>query len=208
MEVSSAPRRLPPAERREQLIDAALTVAARDGHERLAFEAVAKQAGVTRNLVYHYFPGGRQELVEAAVHRAGEVLSSDWVIDTDIPLPERLAANLNRMMDHAAEPTDAWRLYRQSRGIVDPRLMEIASGYRERVISMIALNQLGNSKPPPIVHTAIDGLLAYVETVIETALAEGVDRERVVAVVAPALTATIDAAVNAAADGRASDSTA
>jgi AcrR family transcriptional regulator len=199
MEVGSTPRRLPPAERRAQLIDAALTVAARDGHDRLAFEAVAKEAGVTRNLVYHYFPGGRQELVEAAVHRAGEVLSSGWVTDLDVPLPERLAANLNRMMDHASEPTDAWLLYRQSRGIVDPRLLEIASGYRERIISMIALNQLGNSKPPPIVHTAIDGLLAYVETVIETALAEGVDRERVVAVVAPALTATIDAAVSAAA---------
>jgi AcrR family transcriptional regulator len=199
MEVSSAPRRLPPAERRDQLIDAALTVAAREGHDRLAFEAVAKRAGVTRNLVYHYFPGGRQELVEAAVHRAGEVLSSGWLTDKDIPLPERLAANLNRMMDHASEPTDAWLLYRQSRGLVDPRLLEIASGYRERVISMIALNQLGNPKPPPIVRTAIDGLLAYVETVIETALAEGVDRDRIVAVVAPALTATIDAAVNAAA---------
>jgi AcrR family transcriptional regulator len=206
MEVRSAPRRLPPAERREQLIDAALTVAARDGHDRLAFEAVAKRAGVTRNLVYHYFPGGRQELVEAAVHRAGEVLSSGWVTDQDIPLPERLAANLNRMMDHASEPTDAWLLYRQSRGIVDPRLLEIASGYRERVISMIALNQLGNPKPPPIVHTAIDGLLAYVETVIETALAEGVGREQVVAVIAPALAATIDAAVTAASGSQAGGS--
>src|SRR5262245_64629190 len=97
MQVGSTPRRRPPAERRDQLIDAALTVAARDGHERLAFEAVAKQAGVTRNLVYHYFPGGKQELVEAAVHRAGEALSSGWVTDTDIPLPQRLATNLNRM---------------------------------------------------------------------------------------------------------------
>jgi hypothetical protein len=52
------------------------------------------------------------------------------------------------------------------------------------------------------VHTAIDGLLAYVETVIETALAEGVDREKVVAVVAPALSSTIDAAVSAAAENR------
>jgi AcrR family transcriptional regulator len=202
MAVTQTARRLPPAERRDQLIEAALAVAARDGHERLAFEAVAKEAGVTRNLVYHYFPGGRQELLEVAVHRAGEELSSGWMTDLDTPLPERLAANLNRMMDHASEPTDAWRLYRQSRGIVDPRLLEIASGYRERVISMIALNQLGNSKPPPIVHTAIDGLLAYVETVIETALAEGVNRVLVVAVVAPALAATIDAAVSAQADAR------
>src|SRR5919201_2150593 len=147
MEVGSAPRRLPPAERREQLIDAALTVAARDGYERLAFEAVAKRAGVTRNLVYHYFPGGRQELVEAAAHRAGDLLLSDWATDPETPLAERLASNLNRMMDHAAEPTDAWLLYRQTRGLVDPRLVEISSRYRDRVISNIALNQLGNPKP-------------------------------------------------------------
>jgi AcrR family transcriptional regulator len=197
MEVGSVPRRLPPAERREQLIDAALSVAARDGHERLAFEAVAKQAGVTRNLVYHYFPGGRQELVEAAAPRAGELLLSEWVTDPDIPLPERLAANLNRMMDHAAEPTAAWVLYRQTRGLVEPRLIEIASRYRNRVISNIALNQLGNPKPPRTVQIALDGFLAYVETVIETALAEGIDRERVVAMVAPTLAATVDAAVSA-----------
>jgi AcrR family transcriptional regulator len=197
MEVGSAPRRLPPADRREQLIDAALSVAARDGHEGLAFEAVAKQAGVTRNLVYHYFPDGRRELVEAAARRAGELLLSDWVTDPDIPLPERLASNLNRMMDHAAEPSDAWLLYRQSRGQVEPALIEIASGYRDRVISNIALNQLGNPKPPRIVQIALDGFLAYVETVIETALAEGIDRERVVAMVGPTLAATVDAAVDA-----------
>jgi AcrR family transcriptional regulator len=197
MEVDSAPRRLPPAERREQLIDAAVSVAARDGHEGLAFEAVAQQAGVTRNLVYHYFPGGRQELVEAAARRAGELLLSDWVTDPHIPLPERLASNLNRMMDHAAEPSDAWVLYRQSRGQVEPALIEIASGYRDRVISNIALNQLGNPKPPRIVQIALDGFLAYVETVVETALAEGIDRERVVAMVGPTLAATVDAAVDA-----------
>ncbi len=198
MEVGSAPKRLPPAERREQLIDAALTVAAREGHERLAFEAVAKRAGVTRNLVYHYFPGGRQELLEAAVHRAGDVLLSDWATDPEIPLPERLVANLNRMMDQAAEPTDAWLLYRQGRGLIEPRLLEIAAQYRERLISNIALNQLGNSKPPPIVHLALDGFLAYVETVIESAVADGIERERVVAIVAPTLLATVDAAVDAA----------
>jgi AcrR family transcriptional regulator len=203
MEVDSAPRRLPPTERRDQLIDAALSVAAREGQDRLSFEAVAKQAGVTRNLVYHYFPGGRQELVEAAVHRAGEILSRDWATDPDVPLPERLVSNLSRMMDHAAEPTDAWLLYRQSRGLVDPRLMEIAGRYRQLMISNIALNQLGNSKPPPIVHMALDGFLAYVETFLERALSRGIAREQVVAVIAPALAATVDAAVSVQAASRA-----
>src|SRR4029077_5116651 len=92
-----------------------------EGYENLAFEKVANQAGVTRNLVYHYFPGGRQELLEAAVHRAGEQLSSGGVPDPKVPLGERLTANLNRMMDHASEPTDAWQLYRQGRRAGDPR---------------------------------------------------------------------------------------
>src|SRR4051794_41919084 len=95
MEVSSPPRprRMPPAQRREQLIDSALEIAARQGYENLAFEAVANRAGVTRNLVYHYFPGGRQELLEAAVHRAGEQLSSGWVTDPPLPPGERLVAD-------------------------------------------------------------------------------------------------------------------
>lgn len=197
MEVQAIPRRLPPAQRREQLIDSAVAVAARDGYERVSFDAVAKRAGVTRNLVYHYFSGGRQELVEAVAHRTGELLLGKWVIDPEIPAGERLAMNLNLIMDHAAEPTDAWLVYRQARGLIDPRLMEISAEYRDRVIRNIALNQLGNPRPPRIVHIAIDGFLAYVETVVETALAEGTDREQLVAMVGPALAATLDAAVNA-----------
>ncbi len=201
MEVSSVPRRLPPAERRDQLIDAALTIAARNGYENLAFEKVANHAGVTRNLVYHYFPGGRQELLEAAVHRAGELLSSDWVTDPAVPLGERLAANLNRMMDHAAEPTDAWLLYRQGRGSVDPALLEIAAGYRERVIRNISLNQLGTSEPPGVVRIALDGFLAYVETVVEAAIEDDLPREQVIELVGGTLMAAMNAAAGASVGG-------
>jgi AcrR family transcriptional regulator len=199
MEVSSPPRRLPPAERREQLIDCALAIAAREGYENLAFEAVANRAGVTRNLVYHYFPGGRQELVEASVHRAGEQLSSGWVTDSKVPLGERLVANLNRMMDHAAEPTDAWQLYRQGRGSVDPVLLGIARDYRERVIENIALNQLGTSTPPPVVRIALDGFLAYVETVIESAIEQDLPRQQVLDLVSGTLMSAMNAAAGASA---------
>jgi AcrR family transcriptional regulator len=201
MEVSSPPRRLPPAERRDQLIDSALAIAAKEGYENLAFEKVANRAGVTRNLVYHYFPGGRRELLEAAVHRAGEQLSSGWVTDPGIPLAERLASNLNRMIDHAAKPTDAWQLYRQGRGTVDHKLLEIARLYRERVIGTIALNQLGTTQPPPIIRIALDGFLAYVETVIESALEQDLPREQVIELVGGTLMSAMNAAAGASAPG-------
>jgi AcrR family transcriptional regulator len=201
MEVSSPPRRLPPAERRDQLIDSALAIAAQNGYENLAFEKVANRAGVTRNLVYHYFPGGRQELLEAAVHRAGETLSSGWITDPDVPLGERLAANLNRMMDHAAEPTDAWQLYRQGRGAIEPNLLEIARHYRDRVIDTIALNQMGTTEPPPIVRIALDGFLAYVETVIESAIEKELPREQVIELVGGTLMSAMNAAAGATVGG-------
>jgi AcrR family transcriptional regulator len=197
MAVKSAPRRMQAADRREQLIDAALAVAARDGHERLAFERVANQAHVTRNLVYHYFPGGRQELLEAVAHRAGEQLSSEWVTDPGIPLAQRLEANLNRMIEHASEPTDAWQVYRQGRTAVDPSLLAIAARYRNQLIDNISLNQLGTSTPPPAVRIALDGFLAFAETVIESGIEEGMDRGQMMELIAGTLMSAMNAAAGA-----------
>jgi AcrR family transcriptional regulator len=197
MEVKSQPRRMQAADRREQLIDAALAIAASEGHERLAFEKVANRANVTRNLVYHYFPGGRQELIEAVAHRAGEQLSSEWVTDPEIPLAQRLATNLNRMIDHAEGPTDAWQVYRQGRGAVDQRLLEIATEYRKHLIDNISLNQLGTSNPPPAVRIALDGFLAFAETVIEAGLEQGLERDQMMELIAGTLMSAMNAATGA-----------
>jgi AcrR family transcriptional regulator len=197
MEASATARRLPPAERREQLIETALAVAAQEGHAQVGFEVVAKRAGVTRNLLYHYFPEGPEDLRKAVVHRVGQELSGDWATDPAVPLTERLAANLDRMMDHAAEPTDAWLLYRQGRGSVEPELLEIVAGYQDTLIGNISLNHLGTSDPPPLVRTALEGFVAYTETAIEFALRDGTPREKVFELLGGTLAATIDVAVKA-----------
>ena len=60
--------RMPPEQRREQLIDAALAVILEQGYGRISIEAVARQAGVTRPVVYDHFPNlGR--LLHALVER-------------------------------------------------------------------------------------------------------------------------------------------
>lgn len=60
---TSAPRkrryapRLPREQRREHLLDAALRVLARDGYDRVSIDAIAKEAGVTRPVVYGAYDG-------------------------------------------------------------------------------------------------------------------------------------------------------
>lgn len=47
--------RVPLAERREQLLDAALTVIVSDGYDRVSIDAIAKRAHVARSVVYGAF---------------------------------------------------------------------------------------------------------------------------------------------------------
>jgi AcrR family transcriptional regulator len=59
--------RLPVAERREQLIEAALVVASRDGIEAATVRAVAAEAGVSLGVVHYCFQD-KDELLRAMAH--------------------------------------------------------------------------------------------------------------------------------------------
>src|SRR2546421_10877664 len=64
------PSRLPAEERREQLLDVTKAIVSRDGFHGVSIEAVAREAGVSRPIVYGHFndlPG----LLEALVEREG-----------------------------------------------------------------------------------------------------------------------------------------
>jgi AcrR family transcriptional regulator len=56
------------AERREQLLDAALQIIARDGYKAVSIEAIAREADVTRPVVYNVFDG-LEALLFALLHR-------------------------------------------------------------------------------------------------------------------------------------------
>ena len=155
---AAPPKRLPRAERREQLTNVALEIAAERGYQGLELEEVAERAGVARSLLYRYFPEGRQDLYLAAADQAGRILASDWVTDDSIPLGERLARNFGRIIDHAAERSDAWRLYRQARASADPELVAIGRRYHGGRLESISRNHLGTDRPPELVLLALPRL--------------------------------------------------
>ncbi len=59
---------MPPGQRREQLIDAALGVILEQGYSGISIEAIARAAGVTRPVVYDHFPN-LGELLQALIAR-------------------------------------------------------------------------------------------------------------------------------------------
>jgi AcrR family transcriptional regulator len=60
---------MPVEERREQLLDAALTVLAREGYADVSIEAIAQEAGVTRPVVYSAY-NGLEPLLHALLDRS------------------------------------------------------------------------------------------------------------------------------------------
>ncbi|GAA2263359.1 TetR/AcrR family transcriptional regulator [Streptomyces amakusaensis] len=57
---------------RERIVRAASTLMQRQGYDGTGIKQIAQEAGATLGSVYHFFPGGKQELAVAAVHRGDE----------------------------------------------------------------------------------------------------------------------------------------
>jgi AcrR family transcriptional regulator len=163
-----------------------------------SLDELAANANVTRNLLYHYFPRGRQDILVAVAERSGMELTAGWVTTEAVPLEDRIAVNFARYFEHAMQPSDAWRVHRFARSTLHPELSEIVDRYEETVISGVSQNNLGTPDPPPLVRIALKAFIVFTETLLDQARNDGTPLGQVLAVVAETLPATVQAAVRAA----------
>ncbi|MDL2079143.1 TetR/AcrR family transcriptional regulator [Streptomyces sp. GXMU-J15] len=91
-------RRMGVEERRQQLIGVALDLFSRRSPDDVSIDEIASAAGISRPLVYHYFPG-KLSLYEAALKRASDDLASRFVEPHEGPLGERLLRVMGRYFD-------------------------------------------------------------------------------------------------------------
>ena len=85
-------------ERRQQLIGVALELFSHRSPDDVSIDEIAVAAGISRPLVYHYFPG-KQSLYEAALRRAAEELAGRFMEPSEGPLGARLLRVMGRFFD-------------------------------------------------------------------------------------------------------------
>ncbi|MER6150515.1 TetR/AcrR family transcriptional regulator [Streptomyces hirsutus] len=95
-------RRMGVEERRQQLIGVALELFSRRSPDDVSIDEIASAAGISRPLVYHYFPG-KLSLYEAALKRAADDLASRFVEPREGPLGARLLRVMGRYFDFVDE---------------------------------------------------------------------------------------------------------
>jgi AcrR family transcriptional regulator len=106
--------RMPPEERREQLLDATLGLIADKGYESVSMEGIARSAGVTKPVVYDLF-GSLADLLEALLEREEERALNQLAELMPAP-PEDgdpiqvLVNGLDAFLRAVETRPDAWRL--------------------------------------------------------------------------------------------------
>ncbi|OAH13486.1 TetR/AcrR family transcriptional regulator [Streptomyces jeddahensis] len=140
-------RRLSVEERRSQLIDAALSLFAHRAPEDVSLDDVAEAAGVSRPLVYRYFPGGKQQLYEAALRSAADALQLCFEEPPEGPLTRRLSRALDRYLAFVDEHDAGFSALLQGGSVVETsRTTAIVDGVRRAAAEQV-LSHLGVTEP-------------------------------------------------------------
>ena len=108
-------RRLQRDERRELLLERATELFAQHGYDGLSMSQLAREAQISKALLYHYFPSKRR-LFEAALEEGAEELRARTEPEPGRPPAEQLATTLDAFLQWVQErPTAYATLLRERR---------------------------------------------------------------------------------------------
>ena len=198
---SGSRTRLDPAARRAQLVGLGLEMLSTRSLDELAIEDIATAAGISRGLLFHYFPSKR-DFREAVVRAAAADLLDHVEPDRSLPIVEQLRSGVQAFVDYVCDNRDGYVSLLRGAGGGDPRLRAIFDETRSTIASRI-VNQLahlsGDQEPPTRVRLAVRGWVAFGEEVILNWLSEPVppsdlDRPALVELLDQALLALVASA--------------
>jgi AcrR family transcriptional regulator len=179
MTISERPqhRRLGVEARREQLLRLGLELFGAASYDELSIDDIARAAGVSKGLLYHYFPSKRDFYVAALRVAADELLAETQTAPSDDPIAE-LSDTLDRYFDYVERHAVAYvALFRGGIGC-DAEVREIVEstrrGFLERLLSRV---DFGASSAAA--RNAFRGYIGFVEAaVLDWVERREVDRER------------------------------
>jgi AcrR family transcriptional regulator len=136
--------RMPVDERRRQLLELSTELFARHSFAELSMARIAKEAGISKALLYHYFPSKR-DLFLATLSEAAEEVSRRTEPDPALPPAQALAASLDAFLAWVDENELAYRKLIESAGSV-PEVGALIAEVRDRTSARI-LEGIGATDP-------------------------------------------------------------
>jgi AcrR family transcriptional regulator len=151
--------RLDVDERRRRLLELGTELFARHGYEELSMARIAREAGISKALLYHYFPS-KQAYFAATLEQAAAELAEATEPDPDRPPVEQLARSLDAFLAWVETHMGAYDKLIRSVGAV-PEVRELVERVRDETAERI-LAGLSNA-PTPELRAAVRGWLWFMD---------------------------------------------
>jgi len=126
-------------ERRAQLLDVARRVFGNSGFHAVSMETVAKEAGVTKPILYDHFPS-KKDLYLALIDADLAVLHDEvrGALDSPIGNRERIRASFQAYFDFVDEHAEGFRLLMQETVGAEDEFRDRVSEVRDQILSEVA----------------------------------------------------------------------
>jgi AcrR family transcriptional regulator len=156
-------RRLDPVARRAQLIALGVEMLATRTLDALSVEDIAKQAGISRGLLFHYF-SSKQEFHTEVARAAAQELLDRTAPDTTLPPVEALRGAIGAFIDYVEENPDNYKSLVRGAASGDATMRAIFDDTRTRLAQRVVdvVGALGFELGPKA-ELAVHGWVALAE---------------------------------------------
>ena len=134
-------KRMPRAQREQQMLDAAVRIFSRSGYHAASMDEIAEASDVSKPMLYLYH-GSKEALFAACIRReaARLIAAVAQAAEPGLEPGEQLRRGLTAFFAFVAEHRDSWIvLYQQARAQGEPIVEEVAAARRQVVNAVTAL---------------------------------------------------------------------
>ena len=167
-------RRLDVDERRTQLLEVGTELFSKHSFEELSMAEIAREAGISKALLYHYFPS-KEEFFKAALAEAATELAQRTAPDESLPPLEQVRASTRAFVAWIGARGPAYLTLLQSVGAV-PEFRETMIATRDLTSQRILDGLVPESERTPAKRAAVRAWLWFMDGVLADWIEHG-DRD-------------------------------
>lgn len=176
--------------RRQQLIEKGIELFGARGYDDVSIDELAKELGISKGLLYHYFPTKRDYWI-SVLEAASSSLLEATEVDASLPPEVRLERGLGAYLTFVQAYAPAYVAL--LRGGAEPSVAAVVARTRQRFVDRI-VGEVPGAGELPTLRLALRGWVGFVETVsLEWLEKKEVSQEAVVALAKATFFATLGA---------------
>jgi AcrR family transcriptional regulator len=154
-------QRLDVDERRRRLLDLGAGLFARHTYAELSMSAIAREAGISKALLYHYFPS-KQAYFVATLQQQAEELAQLIAVDPGLPPVEQLTRALDAFLGWVEDNADGYAKLLEG-ATTHAEVRELVDQVRAGTAQQILAGLSPGAPPPPALRAAVHGWLWFMD---------------------------------------------